>query len=144
MHEEDRPFNFLPASFSKMRHIPFYDRLIQERFQRCLDLYLCPRIKKKKLNIDPDTLIPKLPDPKTLKPFPTAVNIIYSGHQHPVGAIAVSPSGEYLITGDESGLLIIWETVSSRIMFSKQFEQPILSVDWNRNNLIIFSHGEVL
>lgn len=80
MHEEDRPFNFIPGSFNKMRHIPFYDRLIQERFQRCLDLYLCPRVKKKKLNIDPDTLIPKLPDPKTLKPFPTAVNITYNRH----------------------------------------------------------------
>jgi len=58
-----------------------------------LDLYLCPRIKKKKLNIDPDTLIPKLPDPKTLKPFPTAVNITYNRHSSPVGAISVSPSG---------------------------------------------------
>jgi len=37
-------------------------------------------VKKKKLNIDPDTLIPKLPDPKLLKPFPTAVNIVYHGH----------------------------------------------------------------
>jgi len=54
---------------------------------------LCPRIKKKKLNIDPDTLIPKLPDPKTLKPFPTAVNIVYNRHQSPIGAIAVSPTG---------------------------------------------------
>lgn len=93
LDEEDRPFNFIPAAFSKMRHIPFYDRLIQERFQRCLDLYLCPRVKKKKLNIDPDTLIPKLPDPKSLKPFPTAVNIAYNRHASPVGAIAVSPSG---------------------------------------------------
>jgi hypothetical protein len=29
MDEEDRPFNFIPASFGKMRHIPFYDRIIQ-------------------------------------------------------------------------------------------------------------------
>ncbi len=117
MDEEDRPFNFIPASFNKMRHIPFYDRLIQERFQRCLDLYLCPRIKKKKLNIDPDSLIPKLPDPKLLKPFPTAVNILYNRHETALTAISVSPSGEYLCTGDQSGLIVIWETLSSRIMW---------------------------
>jgi len=44
----------------------------------------------KKLIIDPDKLIPKLPDQKTLKPFPIAVNITYNGHSSPVGAIAVS------------------------------------------------------
>lgn len=65
-----------------------------------MDLYLCPRVKKKKLNIDPDTLIPKLPDPKLLKPFPTAVSIIYEGHEAPVTSIAVSPSGNYFMTGD--------------------------------------------
>ena len=125
-----------------MRHIPFYDRLIQERFQRCLDLYLCPRIKKKKLNIDPDTLIPKLPDPKTLKPFPTAVNIIYNRHQGPITAIAVSPAGDYLCTGDQNGLIVIWEVLSSRIMWQKQYSQPILTISWNKNNIIGFSHGE--
>ena len=108
MDEEDRPFNFIPQSFEKMRKIPFYDKLIQERFQRCLDLYLCPRIKKKKLNIDPDTLIPKLPDPKLMKPFPTSVSIIYDGHEGPVLSISVSISGEYLATGDQTGMLIIW------------------------------------
>jgi ribosome biogenesis protein ERB1 len=105
-----------------MRHIPFYDRIIQERFQRCLDLYLCPRVKKKKLNIDPDTLVPKLPDPKLLKPFPTAVNIIYHGHESPVLSISASPTGEYLCTGDLSGKIIIWDVLSSRILWQKQYE----------------------
>lgn len=93
MDEEDRPFNFIPQSYDKIRKIPFYDKLIQERFQRCLDLYLCPRVKKRKLNIDPDSLIPKLPDPKLMKPFPTAISIIYDGHEAPVLALGVSSSG---------------------------------------------------
>ena len=29
MDEEDRPFNFIPESFDKMRHIPLYDNLIR-------------------------------------------------------------------------------------------------------------------
>lgn len=126
-----------------MRNIPFYDNLIQERFQRCLDLYLCPRIKKKKLNIDPDILIPKLPDPSTMKPFPVALNINYVGHSEPVLSIAVSPSGDYLATGDKDGVLIIWDVMTSRAMFRKQYssEEPILCISWSTKNVILFSHG---
>ena len=32
--------------------------------------YLCPRTMKQKLNIDPDSLIPTLPKPQELRPFP--------------------------------------------------------------------------
>jgi ribosome biogenesis protein ERB1 len=91
-----------------MRHIPLYDGLIQERFQRCLDLYLAPRVKKKKLNIDPDSLIPKLPDASTLRPFPTSLNISFVGHSHAIACLAVSPEGTYIASGDESGLFIVW------------------------------------
>ena len=144
MDEEDRPYNFVPQAVGKMRHIPFYDNLIQEKFQRCLDLYLCPRIKKKKLNIDPDILIPKLPDPNTMKPFPVALNISYIGHNAPVLSLAVSPTGEYLATGDKNGHFIIWDVMSSRAMFSKQFpeEESIYCISWSSKNMILFSHGQ--
>jgi ribosome biogenesis protein ERB1 len=121
MDEEDRKFNFLPQSFDKIRKIPFYDKLIQERFQRCLDLYLCPRVKKRKLNIDPDSLIPKLPDPKLLKPFPTNISIVYEGHESPVLCVGVSISGEYLATGDQSGVIIVWDVLTSRKLFTKKY-----------------------
>lgn len=144
MDEEDRPFNFIPSAYPKMRHIPLYDQLIQERFQRCLDLYLCPRVKKKKLNIDPDTLIPKLPDPSTMKPFPTAINISYIGHEASVISLTTSPSGQYLATGDEAGTIIIWESLSSRILWRRTYEHPIISIDWSINNMVAFSHGDIV
>jgi ribosome biogenesis protein ERB1 len=39
---EERPA-FVPTSFDCLRHVPVYASFIKERFERCLDLYLCPR-----------------------------------------------------------------------------------------------------
>jgi len=58
-----------------------------------LDLYLCPRARRKKLNIDPESLIPDIPKPSDLKPFPTRANIYYKGHSSRVRAIAVNGTG---------------------------------------------------
>ena len=36
------------------------------RFQRCLDLYLCPRVKKYRLHVRPQDILPPLPSPKVI------------------------------------------------------------------------------
>ena len=62
--------------------MPLYQNLIQEHFERCLDLYLCPRLLRKKVNVtDPSKLIPELPSPNDLKPFPTQVSIDFNFHK---------------------------------------------------------------
>jgi ribosome biogenesis protein ERB1 len=62
LDREDRPLNFLPQKFEALRKVPLYQDLIREHFERCLDLYLCPRVLKKKVNVsDPQQLIPELP-----------------------------------------------------------------------------------
>ena len=66
MDEEDRPQDFIPKKYGTLRNVPAYENLIRERFSRCLDLYLCPRARKKKLNIDPESLIPDIPKPSDL------------------------------------------------------------------------------
>ncbi|XP_024119749.1 ribosome biogenesis protein bop1-B, partial [Oryzias melastigma] len=43
---EDRKLPFIPKKFSSLRHVPAYSRFIHEKFERCLDLYLCPRQRK--------------------------------------------------------------------------------------------------
>jgi ribosome biogenesis protein ERB1 len=108
MDELDRPTNFIPQKFDKIRHVPFYDKLINERFDRCLDLYLCPRVKKKKLNMNPEELIPKIPSVDELKPFPTALNIVYTGHAAAITSLVVSPKGQFLASGDKTGVFIVW------------------------------------
>lgn len=106
---------------------------------RSLSLSSC---QKEKLNIDPDSLLPKLPDPSLLKPFPTNIGIVYEGHEAPVIALSVSTSGQFIATGDQIGWVIIWDVLSSRKLFTKQYSEPIHSVDWSVGNLLAFSHGD--
>ncbi|KAJ6760634.1 RIBOSOME BIOGENESIS PROTEIN BOP1 BLOCK OF PROLIFERATION 1 PROTEIN [Salix purpurea] len=46
MDEEDRP-KFIPKRFMSLRSIPAYENVVKDSFERCLDLYLCPRVHKK-------------------------------------------------------------------------------------------------
>lgn len=87
-------------------------------------------------------MIPKLPDSSTLKPFPTALNISYIGHKAGIKAIASSPQGIYMASGDESGVIMIWETQSSKCLWQKTFKECVHSITWSCSNVIAFSHGD--
>lgn len=69
---EERTLHYLPKSHPNLRSVSAYEHSVQERFDRCLDLYLCPRLKKKRLAMTKEELLPKLPKPQELRPFPTA------------------------------------------------------------------------
>ena len=86
----------VPKRHDTLRAVGAYEHAVKERFERCLDLYLCPRAMKRRLNIDPESLVPKLPDPKDLKPFPNALCRDFVGHDAPVVALACSPDGQWL------------------------------------------------
>lgn len=58
-----------------------------------MDLYLLPRMRKKKLDIDPESLLPTLPKPEELRPFPTQMTIEYKGHKSRVRSISINANG---------------------------------------------------
>ena len=62
-----RKLNFLPKKHDCLRKVPMYERFINERFERCLDLYLAPRARKMRLTIQPEDLVPQLPKPQDLQ-----------------------------------------------------------------------------
>ena len=86
LDDEDKP-EFTPQAFDSLRQVPMYASFIKERFERCLDLYLCPRSKKKRINVDPQSLVPKLPKPQDLQPFPTTLLLRYTGHTSKVRTV---------------------------------------------------------
>lgn len=112
--EEDRDKDFLPQDHSALRRVPGYARFVKDKFERCLDLYLAPRVRRSKLNIDPESLLPKLPSPDELRPFPTTCATTYKGHEGRVRSIAIDPTGTHLASGGDDGTVRIWELTTGR------------------------------
>ncbi|KAI0699424.1 ribosome biogenesis protein ERB1 [Cytidiella melzeri] len=128
--KEDRERDFLPQKYSSLRHVPAYDQFIQERFSRQLDLYMAPRIQRKKLQIDPNSLVPKLPSPNSLKPFPTYMSLQVSHGNARPRTVSVSPDGIWAASGDDSGVVNMWEVTVGKVVKSWKFEGKVGAVEW--------------
>ncbi len=137
---EDRVQNYLPEKSDSLRHVPGYSNLIRERFERCLDLYLAVRIKKDVQQINPDDLLPKLPSPKDLRPFPTGKVLEFGPLPSRARTIDVHPAGQWLLSGSDDGIVRLWETGSGFMRaewnLGKRLPkvdgriQPIMKVAW--------------
>ncbi|KAG7719888.1 hypothetical protein KL949_001467 [Ogataea haglerorum] len=131
----ERERNFVPQKYGALRKVPGYQESVRERFERCLDLYLAPRVRKQKLNIDPESLIPELPSPKDLKPFPVRTSTVYEGHTGRVRALSVHPSGNWLATGADDGTVRVWEVLTGRELYQyaivEDDEDHVEALEWN-------------
>ncbi|ESN91959.1 hypothetical protein HELRODRAFT_90115 [Helobdella robusta] len=136
--ESERRINFIPRKFRSLREVTGYARFVNERFERCLDLYLCPRQIKMKAKVKAEDLLPKLPSPRDLQPFPTIQSLIYKGHTDAVRSISTDPTGLWLASGSEDCTLKIWEISTGRCVKEVRFESKVGHVAWNpRSSLSI-------
>lgn len=126
----ERRINFVPKKYPSLRLVPGYGEYIQEKFTRCLDLYLCPRQRKMKVDVDPQDLLPKLPKPKDLQPFPNQLSIMFNGHKNIVRSISIHPSGQWLISGSDDKTVRFWEVSTGRCLKTIKFEDKISLVLW--------------
>ena len=153
LEPKDRPHGLLvPKRFPNLRSLGAYEHAIRETFERCLDLYLCPRAMKRRLNIDPESLVPRLPKTGDLKPFPNAKCVEYvtptvNGKVPVIRCVTASPNGQYMASGASDGYLRLWDVESGRLLCSFDLSSlcsenganetsdttalPIVSLEWN-------------
>jgi ribosome biogenesis protein ERB1 len=139
MEPKDRPFGHLmPKKFPNLRSVGAYEHSVRETFERCLDLYLCPRAMKRRLNIDPESLVPRLPKASDLRPFPTAKCVEYKtpyegGEAPMIRCIAASPDGQFMASGATDGYLRLWEVQTGRLLRSWNLSDVATNVETERN-----------
>eukprot|EP00803_Ostreobium_quekettii_P002581 evm.model.scf_1029.3 EVM.evm.TU.scf_1029.3 scf_1029:39095-48452(-) len=126
---------FVPKAYEALRKVPAYGRFINEVFERCLDLYLCPRIrlKKPRERPDPQAFIPKLPKPKDLQPFPMTLHLKYDGHTGKVRSVCPDPTGQWLASAGDDGTVRLWEVQTTRCVKTWHFNTPAVCVSWCPN-----------
>ncbi|KIM27581.1 hypothetical protein M408DRAFT_330013 [Serendipita vermifera MAFF 305830] len=142
LDKEDRERDYLPQKYSSLRHVPAYPEFINNRFERLLDLYLAPRIQRRRLDIDPDSLIPTLPSPQSLRPFPTYRSLHEKRHLSRARCVAISPDDEWAISGDDTGVVALWEVSTGHQACVWRFEQKVGSLAWcPRKDVLFFAVG---
>lgn len=135
----ERKVDYLPKKHDALRKVGAFHDFVKQRFDRCLDLYLAPRMLRRRPRLgitDPEQLLPKLPSPKDLRPFPTTWSVLFP---HPNGirtrCISIDPTGMWVVTGAEDGLVRLWECRVGRCAATWKVgggeAGPVLSVEWN-------------
>lgn len=81
--------------------------------------------------IDSNTLLPKLPDFQTLKPFPEFEAITFKGHTAKVKSISVYSNGQWLVSASDDKTVRIWEVCSGREFRCFKFSSPVKFVEIN-------------
>eukprot|EP01097_Dermamoeba_algensis_P008850 TRINITY_DN6065_c0_g1_i1.p1 TRINITY_DN6065_c0_g1~~TRINITY_DN6065_c0_g1_i1.p1 ORF type:complete len:416 (+),score=90.91 TRINITY_DN6065_c0_g1_i1:742-1989(+) len=129
---ETRP-KFIPQKYGAFRHVPAYSKIVEETFERCLDLYLAPRTIKMKKKTSPDSLLPDLPKPNELKPFPSEQCLSFLGHTGRVRSISVHPDGQWLASSSDDSTVRLWEVQTGRCWKIWSFSSAVILVAWNPN-----------
>eukprot|EP01054_Gregarina_sp_Poly1_P000777 Gregarina_sp_Poly_1__776@NODE_1186_length_4833_cov_42_703735_g419_i1_p1_GENE_NODE_1186_length_4833_cov_42_703735_g419_i1NODE_1186_length_4833_cov_42_703735_g419_i1_p1_ORF_typecomplete_len765_score114_19BOP1NT/PF08145_12/3_1e73ANAPC4_WD40/PF12894_7/0_0011ANAPC4_WD40/PF12894_7/21ANAPC4_WD40/PF12894_7/1_3e02ANAPC4_WD40/PF12894_7/68ANAPC4_WD40/PF12894_7/2_9ANAPC4_WD40/PF12894_7/9_1e06WD40/PF00400_32/0_0045WD40/PF00400_32/2_3e02WD40/PF00400_32/6_7e02WD40/PF00400_32/0_00019Frtz/PF11768_8/0_1Frtz/PF117 len=118
-HPDDRVQDFLPQKYSCLRHVPGFDKLLLQRFKRCLDLYLCPRTVRT-LNVTSlDEILPELPPLNTFYPFPSRHGFTLKESGSCVTSVSISADQTLLMAGCEDG------SVSMHIMSQRPYTLPL-------------------
>ena len=112
---------YVPRQHAALRHVvAAYPFLVNERFARCLDLYLCPRVKKTRLAMDPTALLPRLPDARQLRPYPSQLvaqhfRDIERRQTAVVQGLALWPgTGQWLVAAERGGVVRVLDVLSGR------------------------------
>jgi len=81
-----------------------------------------------------EQILPDLPKPEELRPYPTTNTMIYEGHEAKIRSISVDPTGQWIVTGSDDNTARIWEISTGRCCYVYRMESPVYNVAWNPNS----------
>ncbi|KAK3872112.1 hypothetical protein Pcinc_022794 [Petrolisthes cinctipes] len=126
--------------YKSVRLVPAYTKAFKDQHTRCLDLYIAPRQKVMRVTVKSRDLLPVLPKPRDLQPFPKWEGIIFKGHRSIIRTISVHPKGKYLASGSDDHTVRIWEVGTGRCLRSFDVGEAVKCVTWNpSNNLFLLA-----
>ncbi|KAJ3097203.1 Ribosome biogenesis protein erb1 [Phlyctochytrium planicorne] len=88
-------------------------------------------VPKKLINVDPESLIPKLPSRRELEPYPTRCSVIYDGHTNRIRSLAFDVSGKWICSGSDDGTARVWDVLTGRNVATWNLDAPVMFVSWN-------------
>lgn len=93
------------------------------------------------LNIDPESLKPKLPSRKDLKPYPVTCYLEYRGHEGAVVSISTEASGQWIA----SGAFILYVLLSLNFMTFRLTQSHSHLLLWQMKVLLmeLFAFGRL-
>ena len=115
---------------SSLRCLRANAHFVKDCFNRCLDLYLCPRVQKQILQVDPNSILPTVPDLSNLKPFPNVLSMYYNGHERNISSISINTKGDLICSGASDGFVRIWELTTGRCVRAVDLGEPVTCVSW--------------
>ena len=115
-----------------LRRIPRYDNLIEEELERCCDLFLSARTIRKKLDLKENDVLPDLPKPEELRPFPTKECMVYKGHESSIRDICCDPNGNVLISADNGNLVFFWDISTGKITTKFDLKEKVRKININK------------
>jgi len=89
-----------------------------------------------RLTIQPEDLVPQLPRPKDLQPFPTVCSITFKGHNNMVRTLSVEAGGQHLATGCDDGTVKVWEVSTGRCLKTWDVAGVVKSLAWCPNTAL--------
>jgi ribosome biogenesis protein ERB1 len=117
--------------FDSLRKIQQYEKLIPENFDRCVDLITSARVIHQKTDIKEEDILPKLPKPEELKPFPSRENYSFKGHDASIKCLCIDDTGNYLISGDIGGNVFFWDIATTKIIKKIDLPDKIVNITYN-------------
>ena len=114
-----------------LRKIPKYEKLIGENFDRCVELVTSARVIHQKTDIKEEDILPKLPKPEELKPFPSRENYSFKGHEASIKCLCIDNTGNYLISGDIAGNVFFWDVTTTKIIKKIDLPDKIVNITYN-------------